>query len=112
MQQLSSKMVHYILVILSLLGNTFGRIRTMNDDLKKRYDEALPGTPVEITGLDQVPQAGDIFMVFKDERVARQTAEARSSKLKETYIKQQKASSLESMFGAQDDGEKSIKLST
>jgi translation initiation factor IF-2 len=93
-----------------VIGNTFGRIRTMNDDLKKRYDEALPGTPVEITGLDQVPQAGDIFMVFKDERVARQTAEARSSKLKETYIKQQKASSLESMFGAQDDGEKVLNL--
>ena len=34
-----------------VIGNTFGRIRTMNDDLKKRYDEALPGTPVEITGI-------------------------------------------------------------
>ena len=93
-----------------VIGNTFGRIRTMNDDLKKRYDEALPGTPVEITGLDQVPQAGDIFMVFKDERVARQTAEARSSKLKETYVKQQKATSLESMFGAQNEGQKELNL--
>ena len=57
-----------------------------------------------------MPQAGDIFMVFKDERVARQTAEARSSKLKETYVKQQKASSLESMFGAQDVGQKELNL--
>lgn len=93
-----------------VIGNTFGRIRTMNDDLKRRYDQALPGTPVEITGLDQVPQAGDIFMVFKDEKVARQTAEARSAKVKDNLVKQQKATSLESMFGAQNDGEKVINL--
>lgn len=93
-----------------VIGNTFGRIRTMNDDLKKRYDAAEPGMPVEITGLDQVPQAGDIFMVFKDEKVARQTAEARSAKVKDNLVKQQKVTSLESMFGAQDDEEKVLNI--
>src|SRR5690554_3931136 len=93
-----------------VIGNTFGRIRTMNDDLKKRYDAAEPGMPVEITGLDQVPQAGDIFMVFKDEKVARQTAEARAAKVKDNLVKQQKVTSLESMFGAQDDEEKVLNI--
>lgn len=93
-----------------VIGNTFGRIRTMNDDFKKRYDAAEPGMPVEITGLDQVPQAGDIFMVFKDEKVARQTAEARSAKVKDNLVKQQKVTSLESMFGAQDDEEKVLNI--
>ncbi|HLT00271.1 MAG TPA: translation initiation factor IF-2, partial [Acholeplasma sp.] len=91
-------------------GNTFGKIRTMNDDLKRRSTEALPGTPVEITGLDDVPAAGDVFMVFTDEKVARQTAEARASKQRETLSKQQKATSLETMFGAQDDGTKVLNL--
>src|SRR5690606_2748927 len=91
-------------------GNTFGKIRTMNDDLKRRFTEALPGTPVEITGLDDVPAAGDVFMVFTDEKVARQTAEARASKQRETLSKQQKATSLETMFGAQDDGTKVLNL--
>jgi len=91
-------------------GNTFGKIRTMNDDLKRRFTEALPGTRVEITGLDDVPAAGDVFMVFTDEKVARQTAEARASKQRETLSKQQKATSLETMFGAQDDGTKVLNL--
>lgn len=93
-----------------VIGNTFGRIRTMNDDLKRRFTEALPGTPVEITGLDEVPHAGDIFMVFTDEKVARQTSQARSAKERETISKQQKATSLESMFGAQDDGQKVLNI--
>ncbi len=93
-----------------VIGNTFGKIRTMNDDLKRRFTEALPGTPVEVTGLVEVPHAGDIFMVFEDEKVARQTAQARTSKERETVSKLQKATSLESMFGAQDVGTKVLNL--
>ncbi|VEU82672.1 translation initiation factor IF-2 [Acholeplasma hippikon] len=93
-----------------VIGNTFGRVRTMNDDLKRRFTEAGPATPIEITGLDQVPQAGDIFMVFEDERMARQIAEQRAAKERETIAKQQKATSLETMFGAQDDGQKVLNL--
>lgn len=93
-----------------VIGNTFGRVRTMNDDLKRRFNEAGPATPIEITGLDQVPQAGDVFMVFQDERMARQIAEQRSAKERELISKQQKATSLESMFGAQTDGTKVLNV--
>lgn len=93
-----------------VIGNTYGRIRTMNDDLKRRFTEALPGTPVEITGLEDVPQAGDIFMVFQDEKLARQTAEARASKVRETLAKSMKATSLESMFGDKEVGEKVLNV--
>lgn len=93
-----------------VIGNTFGRIRTMNDDLKRRYKEAIPGMPIEITGLAEVPQAGDVFMVFDDERIARQTASTRSSNERETLSKQTMATSLENMFGAQEEGEKVLNI--
>jgi translation initiation factor IF-2 len=58
-------------------GSTYGRIKAMQDDLGKRIRRAGPSTPVEIMGLMEVPQAGDTFMVFEDEKVARQLAEQR-----------------------------------
>ena len=60
------------------VGNTWGRIRTMEDDRHSRYQEAKPSTAVMVTGLTEVPMAGDKFMVFADERLARETAEARA----------------------------------
>lgn len=60
-----------------VVGNTFGRVRAMVNDLGKRVSEVGPSTPVEITGLSDVPQAGDQFLVFKDEKKARQIGEAR-----------------------------------
>lgn len=63
-----------------VVGNTFGRVRAMVNDLGRRVKEASPSTPVEITGLNDVPLAGDIFMVFQDEKKARQVGEARAQK--------------------------------
>ncbi|MCH1623742.1 translation initiation factor IF-2 [Fredinandcohnia quinoae] len=63
-----------------VVGSTFGRVRAMVNDLGRRVKEAGPSTPVEITGLNDVPQAGDQFMVFEDEKKARQVGEARASK--------------------------------
>lgn len=63
-----------------VVGNTFGRVRAMVNDLGRRVKEAGPSTPVEITGLSDVPLAGDQFMVFEDEKKARQVGEARASK--------------------------------
>ncbi|HLR74252.1 MAG TPA: translation initiation factor IF-2 [Virgibacillus sp.] len=63
-----------------VVGNTFGRVRAMVNDLGQRIEEAGPSTPVEITGLNAVPQAGDQFLVFTDERKARQIGEAREQK--------------------------------
>ncbi len=63
-----------------VVGNTFGRVRAMVNDLGRRVKEAGPSTPVEITGLNDVPQAGDQFVVFEDEKKARQVGEARAQK--------------------------------
>ncbi len=82
-----------------VIGNTYGKIRTMNDDLKKRYDVALPSQPIEITGLNEVPEAGDIFMAFVDEKMTRSIASNRQSRQKDTELKQMKKRSLDSLFG-------------
>ncbi|RLL45354.1 translation initiation factor IF-2 [Oceanobacillus piezotolerans] len=63
-----------------VVGSTFGRVRAMINDIGERVTEAGPSTPVEITGLHDVPQAGDQFLVFKDEKKARQVGEARQQK--------------------------------
>ena len=63
-----------------VVGNTYGRVRAMVNDEGKRINKAGPSTPVEIIGLNEVPLAGDQFLVFKDERLARQIGEARQEK--------------------------------
>ncbi|MGI8315131.1 translation initiation factor IF-2 [Halobacillus mangrovi] len=63
-----------------VVGNTFGRVRAMVNDLGRRVKVAGPSTPVEITGLNNVPQAGDRFLVFEDEKKARSVGEARAQK--------------------------------
>ncbi|GEK32520.1 translation initiation factor IF-2 [Kurthia sibirica] len=60
-----------------VVGHAHGRVRAMVNDQRRRVKEAGPSTPVEITGLSDVPQAGDRFVVFNDEKSARQVAEAR-----------------------------------
>jgi translation initiation factor IF-2 len=79
-------------------GNTYGKIRTMNDDTKRRFDEAIPGQPVEITGLYDMPEAGDIFVALSDERQARQIAEERQARQREGEMAKQKKASLKSMM--------------
>lgn len=59
-------------------GNTFGRVRAMVNDMGRRVKVAPPSTPVEVTGLNEVPQAGDRFVIFEDEKTARQIGEARA----------------------------------
>lgn len=66
-----------------VVGNTFGRVRTMNDASHKKLDSALPATPVEITGLNEVPQAGDHFVVMDSEKDAREAGESRAKKAME-----------------------------
>lgn len=81
-------------------GNTYGRIRTMEDDRHTRFSSASPSTAVAVTGLNDVPNAGDKFMVFSDERMARDTASARSLKAKNQEAAARKATSLEDLFTA------------
>ncbi|EAG3840659.1 translation initiation factor IF-2 [Listeria monocytogenes] len=63
-----------------VVGNTFGRVRAMVNDLGRRVKKVGPSTPVEITGLNDVPQAGDRFVVFEDEKTARNIGETRASR--------------------------------
>ena len=60
-----------------VVGTAFGKVRQMLDDKGRVIKEALPGTPVEITGLNEVPVAGDKFMVFESEKQARSVGETR-----------------------------------
>ncbi|ELK44785.1 translation initiation factor IF-2 [Halobacillus sp. ACCC02827] len=63
-----------------VVGNTWGRVRAMVNDIGRRVKVAGPSTPVEITGLNNVPQAGDRFLVFDDEKKARSVGEARAQR--------------------------------
>lgn len=61
-------------------GTTFGRVRAMNDDMGKRVDKAMPAMPVELIGLSDTPEAGDVFYAVEDEKLARQVAGERRLK--------------------------------
>ncbi|MCT4395441.1 translation initiation factor IF-2 [Periweissella beninensis] len=63
-----------------VVGNTYGRVRTMTNDRGRRIKEALPSMPVEITGLNDVPDSGDLFVVFDDEKTARAAGEERAKR--------------------------------
>ncbi|MGG3066752.1 translation initiation factor IF-2 [Bacillus glycinifermentans] len=81
-----------------VVGNTFGRVRAMVNDVGRRVKAAGPSTPVEITGLNEVPNAGDQFLVFKDEKTARSVGEARASKQLEEQRSDKAKLSLDDLF--------------
>ncbi len=93
-----------------VIGNTYGKIRTMSDDLGNRFEAASPAQPVEVTGLNEVPQAGDIFMAFTDEKMTRNIASDRQSRQKETELKQMKKRSLDSLFGQLEEETKELNI--
>ncbi|MBB6732896.1 translation initiation factor IF-2 [Cohnella zeiphila] len=86
-------------------GDCFGRIRAMTNDRGRRVKEAGPSTPVEITGLTEVPQAGDPFMVFEDERKAREIADKRSIKTRQDTMKSNQKVTLDDLFNKIKEGE-------
>ncbi|MGO4184889.1 translation initiation factor IF-2 [Paenibacillus sp. TAF43_2] len=86
-------------------GNCFGRIRAMVNDKGRRLKEAGPSTPVEITGLTEVPLAGDPFMVFEDERKARDIAERRSIKQRQSDMGANTRVTLDDLYNHIKDGE-------
>jgi translation initiation factor IF-2 len=88
-----------------VVGNTYGRVRAMVNDLGRRVKSVGPSTPVEITGLNDVPQAGDSFMVFADEKKARQVGEARFKKQQETQRKESSKLNLEDLFNQIKEGD-------
>lgn len=81
-----------------IVGSTIGRIRTMRDDKGKIVKKAGPSTPVEITGLTSVPEAGEIFYEVKDEKTAKHLIENRKRKLRDKNLKENKKITLEDLF--------------
>lgn len=88
-----------------VVGNTYGRVRAMVNDLGQRIKTAGPSTPVEITGVNDVPQAGDRFVIFKDEKQARRIGEARHEANVIQQRQESKNVSLDNLFEQMKQGE-------
>lgn len=88
-----------------VVGTAFGRVRQMLDDSGRDLKEAGPSTPVEITGLNEVPVAGDKFMAFETEKTARHVGEERQKAKQELDRGVSSAMSLDDLFNQIKDGE-------
>ena len=92
-----------------VVGTSYGKIRTMKNDLGQQIAEALPATPVEITGLDSRPTAGDKFMAFETEKQARSISEERKERAKSKDTNRT-GLSLDELFGKIQDGAKELAI--
>ena len=92
-----------------VVGNSFGKVRTLRNDLGEEITSAYPSQPVEITGLNKTPSAGDKFMAFESEKQARSIGEARET---EARLNQNKTTSLtlEDVFAKIQDGVKEVNV--
>ena len=88
-----------------VVGSSIGRIRTMTDDKGKKVKSAKPSTPVEITGLTEVPQAGDIFYEVKDEKTAKHLIEKRKRQEREKAINANAKVTLDNLFSQMEAGD-------
>ena len=93
-----------------VVGTTYGRVRTLKNDLGEEVVEALPSTPVEITGLNEVPEAGDRFMAYSSEKEARTIGENRKEQAKLKKNKNNNAPTLDDIFNRIKDGAKEINV--
>ncbi len=91
-----------------LAGSTFGKVRAMLDESGNDIKEAGPSIPVEILGLSDVPSAGEEVIVLNDERKAREIANFRAGKFRDTKLAKQQAAKLENMFDQMTEGEVQI----
>ncbi len=92
-----------------VIGNYAGKVRTLKNDKGQNIVEAGPSTPVEVTGISEVPSAGDKFMAFESEKQAREIASARSLRAKEQDTNFS-GMTLEDLFGRIKEGQKEIKV--
>ena len=90
---------------IAIAGKTVGRVRAMTDDRGRKLDSAGPSMPVEIIGLSEVPDAGDLFYAVEDERMARELAEQRKTEEKDEKAKMQEKITLENLFSHIKEGE-------
>ena len=87
-----------------VVGSSIGRIRTMTDEKGKKVKKAGPSTPVEITGLTEVPQAGDVFYEVKDEKTAKHLIEKRKRQEREKAINAMSKVTLDNLFSQMEEG--------
>ena len=92
-----------------VIGNYAGKVRTLKNDKGQNIVEAGPATPVEVTGISEVPSAGDKFMAFESEKQAKEIANARTLRLKEQDTNFS-GMSLDDLFGRIKEGQKEIKV--
>jgi len=92
-----------------VVGNAHGKVRTLKNDLGENIASALPATPVEITGVTELPVAGDHFMAFETEKEARKIAEERAARNKEANTNRT-GMTLEDLFSKVQDGAKRISV--
>jgi translation initiation factor IF-2 len=88
-----------------IAGTAVGRVRAMTDDLGGRIEEAGPSVPVEITGLVEVPAAGDVFNAVEDEKLARELVDQRRESEKQEQFKAYKKVTLDNLFSQIAEGE-------
>jgi len=88
-----------------VIGDTFGRVRTMTNENGRRIKDATPSTPVEITGLNGVPEAGDHFVVFDDEKTARAAGEERAKRAEDEKRRRTSHVTLDNLFDTMKKGE-------
>lgn len=93
-----------------VVGTTYGKVRTLKDDMNREILEALPSTPVEITGINEVPVAGDKFMAFESEKEAKNVASQRKEKQKEKENRKNTSVTLDDLFAKIQDGVKEINV--
>ena len=93
-----------------VVGTSFGKVRTLKNDKNEDRIEALPSQPVEITGLSEVPVAGDKFMAFESEKEARSIAEERKNQMRKRETASKNAVSLDDLFAKIQEGIKEINV--
>jgi len=93
-----------------IAGTAVGRVRAMTNDKGKQLQTAGPSVPVEIIGLDEVPQAGDEFNAVEDERMARELAQQRRDKAKDAIFKANAKVSLDDLFAQIKEGIKELNI--
>lgn len=93
-----------------VVGEYFGKVRTLRNDLGDEIVEAAPSTPVEVTGISGVPTAGDRFMAFESEKKAHEVAHQRSEVTKLKATKSTNTISLDELFGKISEGLKEINI--
>ncbi|HHY38955.1 MAG TPA: translation initiation factor IF-2 [Clostridia bacterium] len=86
-------------------GSTWGKVRTMTDHRSKRLKRAGPSTPVEVTGFNEIPQAGDSFIVVDDEKTAKEVASLRQLKRRDEYMQRSRPATLEDLIKEVKEGE-------